>query len=126
VKIAISATSSDIHAPLDPRFGRGAYFVILDTESGVWKSHPNAAVGAGGGAGVQAAQFMAGHGVQAVISGDFGPNAFTTLQAAGIQMFMARQGTVAEAVEQFKAGALPSVNAATHGSKHGGAGGGRG
>lgn len=126
MKIAISATEPDIHALLDPRFGRGAYFVILDTESGAWESHPNAAVGASGGAGVQAAQFMASHGVRAVISGDFGPNAFTTLQAAGIQMFVARQGTVSEAVEQFTAGTLPAVNAATHGSKHSRAGGGRG
>jgi predicted Fe-Mo cluster-binding NifX family protein len=113
MRIAISATAPDISARLDPRFGRGASFVFVDIETGEWEGYPNAAANAGGGAGVQAAQFVAGHGVQAVVSGDFGPNAFATLSAAGIRMFVARQGKVQELVEKLKAGELQEVGAAT-------------
>ena len=124
MKIAISATASDIHAPFDPRFGRGANFIFVDTDTGEWEGHPNAAVNASGGAGVQAARFVAERGAQAVVSGNFGPNAFATLNAAGVKMFVARRGTVQEVVEQFKAGELEAVGAATRirGVRHGGGG----
>lgn len=113
MKIAVSATTPDVEAPLDPRFGRAANFVFIDSETGEWEAYPNAAVGASGGAGVQAAQFLTNHGAQAVVSGNFGPNAFATLKAAGIKMFVARQGTVQELVEKLKAGQLQEVSAAT-------------
>jgi predicted Fe-Mo cluster-binding NifX family protein len=125
VKIAISATAPDVNAPLDPRFGRGANFVFVDAETGEWEGLPNAAINASGGAGVQAAQFVAGQGAQAVISGDFGPNAFAALNAAGIEMFVAHEGTVKELVEKFKAGELQQVSVATRrvGRRHGRGGG---
>lgn len=118
MKIAISATAPDIHAPFDPRFGRGANFVFVNTDTGEWEAHPNAAVNASGGAGVQTAQFIAERGAQAVISGNFGPNAFATLDAAGVKMFVARRGTVQEVVEQFEAGELQAVDSATRGAGH--------
>lgn len=124
MKIAISATEPHINAMFAPRFGRCTHFVFVDTETGEWEAHPNAAVNASGGAGVQAAQFIAGRGAQAVISGGFGPNAFTTLDAAGAKMFIAHGGTVQEVAEQFKAGELEAVGAATRsqGIRHGGGG----
>jgi len=120
MKIAISATASDINSPFDPRFGRGASFVFVDTETGKWETYPNTAVSASGGAGIQTAQFVAKHGVQAVVSGGFGPNAFATLNAAGIKMFVARDGTVQELVKKLKAGELQEVDAAkrTVGLRH--------
>ena len=59
---------------------------------------------AAGGAGVQASQFVAAQGVQVVISGAYGPNAFDTLEAAGIAAYLAPSGgsyTVADAGETF-------------------------
>jgi predicted Fe-Mo cluster-binding NifX family protein len=122
MKIAISATGPDINAPFDPRFGRGANFIFVDAETGEWEGHPNAAVNAGGGAGIQAAQFVVEHGAQAVVSGNFGPNAFATLKAAGLRMFIAREGTVQELVDRFKAGELQEVDVATRvvGLRHSG------
>jgi len=113
MRIAISARALDINAPFDPRFGRGANFVFVDTESGEWEAYPNAAISASGGAGVQAAQFVVEHGAQAVVSGNFGPNAFATLKAAGMRMFIASEGTVQQLVDRFKAGELQEVDAAT-------------
>jgi len=119
MKIAVSATTPDVEAQLDPRLGRAANFVLVDSETGEWEAYPNAAVGASGGAGVQAAQFVVDHGAQVIVSGDFGPHAFTALSAAGIKMFVARAGTVRELVNRFKSGELREVTAAARRSGYG-------
>ncbi len=115
MKIAISALSANnLDAPFDPHFGRAANFVIIDAETGEWETHLNPAANASGGAGVQAAQFIANHGAKVVISGDFGPKAHQALAAAGIRMFVTRAGSIAVLVEQFKAKQLQEVQAPTH------------
>ncbi len=129
MKIAITATSPDIDAGVDPRFGRCAGFVIADTESDEWDAFPNPAINSASGAGIQAAQFVADKGVKAVISGAFGPNAYQALAAAGIEMYSAGGITVRQAIEDYKAGRLTRVSAPSPGAGHGGGwgrGGGRG
>ena len=86
MKIAISISGNKLESPFDPRFGRAAAFCLVDSETGEWSSHENPALSASGGAGVQAAQFIAKLGAQAVISGAYGPNAADTLSPAGIEM----------------------------------------
>ena len=88
MKIIVTATAPEIEAPVDPRFGRGAYFIVVDTETMHWQAHANQGVNAAGGAGSQAAQFAAQQGVEAIISGDFGPNAYIALAAAEIKMYL--------------------------------------
>jgi len=114
MKIIITATSPSIDSTIDPRFGRGAYFVIVDLATMDWQSHANPSVGATGGAGTQAAQFAVNQQVSAVISGDFGPNACHTLQAANIAMYLFGENTtVRQAIEQFNAGQLTRICAST-------------
>ncbi|MGC9399675.1 MAG: NifB/NifX family molybdenum-iron cluster-binding protein [Anaerolineae bacterium] len=125
MKIAISASRGDINAPVDPRFGRCPYYVFADTESDAVDIVPNEAVMAGSGAGIQAAQSIARRGVQAVITGNVGPNAFQVFDAAGVTVHTATQMTVSQAIEAFKAGNLPQVGAPT-GPAHAGMGGGMG
>jgi predicted Fe-Mo cluster-binding NifX family protein len=60
----------------------------------------------GGGAGIQSAQFVASKGVKAVITGNCGPNAVSTLYAAGVQIFLGNTGTVKQVLESFKNGNL--------------------
>lgn len=120
MKIAITATAPSLEARVDPRFGRGAYFIVVDTDTMTWQAHENPAVHASGGAGSQAVQFLARFGVQAVISGDFGPNAAMALSAAGTSMY--RFGscqTVQEAIAEFTAGHLEQVHSATGPGHHG-------
>lgn len=120
MKLIITATAPDLEALVTPRFGRADYFIVVDTDTMQWQAHQNHGVNAAGGAGAQAAQFAAQQGAQAVISGDFGPNAYTALAAAGIQMYLlGTSRTVAEAVEQFKAGKLTPVNTPTGAGHHG-------
>jgi predicted Fe-Mo cluster-binding NifX family protein len=123
MKIAISISGNSLNSPFDARFGRAAAFCIVDTESGKWEALDNPALSASGGAGVQASQFVAKHDVQAVISGAFGPNAFDTLAAAEIEMYLApgnEARTAAEILEMLKAGQLIKAETATHAGHHGG------
>ena len=124
MKLIITATEPEIAAAVDPRFGRGAYFIVFDTETLKWQAHENPGVNAAGGAGSQAAQFAAQQGADAVISGDFGPNAYLALAAAEIKMYLLGPSKTAwEAVANFAAGALEQVSAPTGVGHHGGRGG---
>lgn len=120
MKVAVSAVNPEYDSPLQPRFGRCEYFVVIDTETDAWEAHPNPAVDAMGGAGSQAAQFLANLGVQSVISGNFGPNAFMALDAAEIRMYQASGGSVREAVGVLLEDRLTPVSGATGPSRHGG------
>lgn len=119
MKILLTATSPNIEAKIDPRFGRGAYLIVVETDTLEWQARPNPGVNASGGAGTQAAQIAADQQVAAVISGDFGPNAYNALQAAGIAMYLyGASTTVREAIEHYKAGKLESVQAPTGRGRH--------
>ena len=113
MKVAVSATAGSLDAQIDPRFGRCQYFVIIDTETMNFEALPNMAAGAMGGAGIQAAQTVANRGIQAVLTGSVGPNAFQALSAAGISIITGVFGTVREAVEKFKSGKLQKITAPT-------------
>jgi len=123
MKLAISISGNTLDSPFDARFGRAAAFCIVETETNEWRVFDNPALSASGGAGVQAAQFVARQGVGAVVSGAFGPNAFDTLAAAAIEMYLApgnETRSVNEILEMFKAGQLTKAEAATHAGHHGG------
>ncbi|MCX6028123.1 MAG: dinitrogenase iron-molybdenum cofactor biosynthesis protein [Chloroflexi bacterium] len=124
MKLIVTATAPELEASVDPRFGRGAYFVVVDTETMRWQAHENQGMNAAGGAGSLAAQFAAQQGAEAVISGDFGPNAYVALAAGEIKMvLLGPSKTVREAVANFTAGTLEQVSAPTGAGHHGGHGG---
>jgi predicted Fe-Mo cluster-binding NifX family protein len=119
MKIIITATSPTLDSEVDPRFGRGAYLLMINTATLDWQAYPNPGVTASGGAGIQAAQFVTSQKAEAVISGDFGPHAFEALDAAGLPMYVfGNCRTVREVIAQFKAGQLQRVGAATRGDCH--------
>jgi predicted Fe-Mo cluster-binding NifX family protein len=128
MRIVVTATGEGLDAPASPIFGRSAYFSLVDTESLDCESLSNPAVGASGGAGIEAAQFLAGHGVQAIVTGNVGPNAFQVLNAAEIPVYLTKSSTVRQAVDAFVKGELSQTrgpSARSH-SGTGGIGGGRG
>jgi predicted Fe-Mo cluster-binding NifX family protein len=86
---------------------------------------PNMASGATGGAGIQSAQTIASKGVNVLITGNVGPNAFQALSAGGIRIVTGAFGTVQEVVEKYKRGELRETGAPTVGG-HFGMGRGRG
>jgi predicted Fe-Mo cluster-binding NifX family protein len=92
---------------VDPRFGRARFFAVVDTETGAFSAADNVQnLNAAQGAGIQAGQNVVELGAGAVITGHVGPKAFATLQAGGVKVYTGADGTVAEAIEQFKAGQL--------------------
>jgi predicted Fe-Mo cluster-binding NifX family protein len=123
MKLAISITGQTLNSPFDARFGRAESFCLIDTDTGDWTAHPNPALSASGGAGVQAAQFVVKLGAQAVVSGAYGPKAYDTLSAANIRPLLAPDHDTCSASDilgSFKAGHLIQAGAASHGGHHGG------
>lgn len=112
MKIAVSSSGNGLDSQIDPRFGRCAYFIICDTDDMSFEAFKNESAMLGGGAGIQSAQFVASKGVSAVITGNCGPNAVRTLEAAGVRLFVGESGTVKEAVERFKKNELKATQEA--------------
>lgn len=119
MKICVSAESNSLDAPIDPRFGRCPYFMIVDSENMQFEVIQNMASGATGGAGIQAAQTIASRGAKVLITGNVGPNAFQALSAAGIKIVTGAFGTVREVVEKYKRGELGETGAPTVGGHFG-------
>jgi len=130
MKIAISANSGDPDAGFSARFGRCKCFLIADPDLQDWQEVKNPAMDAQGGAGTQVVQFLASQGVDAVISGRYGPNAFDALQAAGITAYVARGGSPRELITECQDGKLTMASGPSgegfHGSGRGRGGRGRG
>jgi predicted Fe-Mo cluster-binding NifX family protein len=113
MKIAVSSTGKNMDSQLDPRFGRCAYYLVVDSDDMHFEVYPNESAALGGGAGIQASQFLASKGVQVVITGNCGPNAVDTLLAAGIELFTGEQGTIRDVVEKYVTGNLKPTNKPT-------------
>jgi len=117
MKIALTTTAGDLEAQIDPRFGRCPYFLIVETDNLSYEAFENPNVALGGGAGIQSGQLMAEKGVQHVLTGNCGPNAYQTLSAAGIGVIVGCSGGVREVIEQYKSGRLSpeaQPNVASH------------
>jgi predicted Fe-Mo cluster-binding NifX family protein len=117
MKIAITSSGSDLKSEVDPRFGRCAYFILVETDTDKFEAVENTGAQGMGGVGILSGQIMADKGVEAVLTGSCGPNAFQTLQAAGIKVITGVTGTVQEAIDQFKLGdykAISQPNASAH------------
>jgi predicted Fe-Mo cluster-binding NifX family protein len=98
---------------LDPRFGRCAYYLVIDSDDMHFEVYPNESAALGGGAGIQASQFLASRGVQVVITGNCGPNAVDTLLAAGIELFTGEHGNIKDVVKKYATGNLKPTNKPT-------------
>lgn len=101
MKVCITAQGNSLDADIDPRFGRCQYFIFMDTEADGFEALENPHKD-GGGAGIQVGQEMASKNVSVVLTGNVGPNAFQTLQAAGIQVVTGVSGMVKEVYMKYK------------------------
>lgn len=119
MKIGVSSTGKNLSQKVDPRFGRCRYFLIVDDNTMDFEAIPNDSAMASGGAGIQAAQTLARAGAKVLITGNIGPNAFQTLSAAGIKIITGVDGTVKEAIENYKNGKLVETKSHNVGSHFG-------
>jgi predicted Fe-Mo cluster-binding NifX family protein len=119
MKVAVSASGTDLSSQVDPRFGRCPYYVIVYTDTMAFEVVSNTTNSSAHGAGVQAARLVASKGVKAVLTGNVGPNAYGALSASSIQVVSGVTGSVMDAVERFKRGELKQTGGPTVGGHFG-------
>ena len=112
MKVAVSSSGGDLDAQIDPRFGRCAYFIIVETDDMSFEVFDNENIALGGGAGIQSGQFVASKGAKTIITGNAGPNAVRTLSAAGVEVIVGQTGTVRKAIADYKKRKLKSTTEA--------------
>jgi predicted Fe-Mo cluster-binding NifX family protein len=107
MKVAISTEGKDLNAVVDARFGRAKGFLVyeMDTGESVYVDNKQN-LEAAQGAGIQSAKTVIDAGADAVITGNVGPKAFTTLNAAGVKIYLFKDGSVQTAIDQLKKGEL--------------------
>ncbi|MFH7319133.1 NifB/NifX family molybdenum-iron cluster-binding protein [Desulfurivibrio sp. D14AmB] len=110
MKVAVSSTGKELTSPVDPRFGRADYLLLIETTTGevveVIDNRETAAQAQG--AGIAAAGRLAEAGARAILTGVVGPKAAQVCERAGIAMVNGASGTVAEAIAKFNATPPPS------------------
>ena len=113
MKIAVTATGATMESQVDPRFGRAACFVVVDTQTMEHHAVENSQnLNLPQGAGIQAGKTVADTGAKAVLTGHCGPKAFAVLKAAGIEVFTNASGTVRQSVEDYKQGKMKAASGA--------------
>ena len=107
--VAVSSIGVNLSSQVEPRFGRCPNFLIIDTDTMDFKVVSNEARNTAHGAGVGAARIVVSQGVNAVLTGNVGPNAFNALSASKIQIFTGISGTINESLNRLRNGELEST-----------------
>ncbi len=110
MKIAVSTGKGGLDDMVFPVFGRCQSFTIVEADKEIKGSSviPNPAMSAAGGAGIMAAQAIIEQGVNAVITGNCGPNAYGIFARAGIRVYLG-SGKVEDAVKALLDGKLQEL-----------------
>lgn len=123
MKVAVSCLGPDLDSRVDPRFGRAGGFLVCDTKGGdplYLANDRNANLDQG--AGIHAAQDVAGAGAEALITGHVGPKAFTALSRGGISVHLlpvtSQDCTVRQALDLLCKGSLPPAREADRAGHH--------
>lgn len=113
MKIAITSQGKDLDSPMDPRFGRALFILIVDTLNNEFEVLDNSEnVNAFKGAGIQAAVMISDRGAKVLLTGYCGPNAFKTLTAAGVKVANDVTGTVRDALTAYREGKVSFADSA--------------
>ncbi|HOP62677.1 MAG TPA: NifB/NifX family molybdenum-iron cluster-binding protein [Spirochaetota bacterium] len=111
MKIAISSEGKELNDRMDSRFGRAKGFIIYDTETESTDYIDNKQnLESAQGAGIQSAKTVIDSGANALITGNVGPKAFATLNSAGIDIYLFKEGSVMDSINAFKNGIIPKTS----------------
>jgi len=105
MRLIITAQGKELTAPIDPRFGRCAFFILWDSATQQHTAYANEAA-ANSGAGIGSAQFVVDKHVEMVITGQIGPRAMQVLQSADVEVRITTASTVQEAIDRFQKGEM--------------------
>ncbi len=111
MKIAVSAQGNTPESKVDERFGRAQGFIIYD--EGTFSYIDNVQnYQAMQGAGIQSAKTVVDSGAKVVITGHVGPKAFSVLQKAGVEIYLATGLSIKDTIEEYKKGSLQKAGGA--------------
>jgi predicted Fe-Mo cluster-binding NifX family protein len=94
---AVAAEGQGPDAQVSAQAARCPWFLFFDARGNLVEAVANPYQQAAGGAGPQAADFLAAKGIQTVIAGEFGPKMAVALKGKGLT-FRTSAGTAADAV----------------------------
>lgn len=103
MKIAIPVDEKNLESGVCPSFGRAPYFLFYNTDTKESYFLDNSAVANQGGAGIRAAQVIADHGVNAMLTPRCGENAQEVLNKAEVLIYKTITGTAQQNLEAFAA-----------------------
>jgi len=115
MKIAISTTGNNLESEVDPKFGRCNYFLIIEIENNKikdFKAIENTAKTQTGGAGIVAGEIVANEKVDAIITVNLGPRAFSVFEQFKIKPYQGK-GKIKKVVQDFINGKLEKISNAT-------------
>ena len=119
MKVAVTSSGQYLESNVDPRFGRCPYLMVVDTETMSFEPLDNQSAQSGGGAGIQTAKIVIDKGVSHVLTGNCGPNAHKTLNAADIAVVCGCEGTIREVVKNLVDGKFRESESPNVESHHG-------
>ena len=104
--IAVTAQGKDLKGEVDPRFGRAKHFLLVDSETMDFRGgresrkasiYPRGLV-------FRRLRIVANHEPEVVLTGNCGPKAFKTLQAAGIKVVVGVSRKIEDAIQAYLRG----------------------
>ena len=117
MKIAISSTGKTLESEIDARFGRCNYFLIVEVdkkkkEIKSFKAIENTAEDQMGGAGIRAGEIVAKQKVDAIITTNLGPRAFSVFEQFKTKVYSG-QGKIKDVLQDFIKEKLKELTNAT-------------
>ena len=117
MKIAISSTGKTLESEVDARFGRCNYFLIVEVdkkkkEIKSFKAIENTAKDQMGGAGIRAGEIVAKQKVDAIITTNLGPRAFSVFEQFKTKVYSG-QGKIKDVLQDFIKEKLKELTNAT-------------
>jgi predicted Fe-Mo cluster-binding NifX family protein len=113
MKIAVTSQEKKLTSLIDPRFGRAAYILFVDTDTMKFEFIDNIKnKNAFKDAGIRTANIVCKNDAKVLITYFCGPNAYRTLEEAGIMVADRLNGRVLDGIENFRTGRLVFSNCA--------------
>jgi predicted Fe-Mo cluster-binding NifX family protein len=119
MKVGVAAKGKTLQSHVGDRFGRCAFFIVVDSGSMRFEAIENPGLRERDAAGLQASHMLIQRGVDAVVAKNIGHNALVTLIGAGVQVYSGAAGTVLNAIEKLKNGELIPAERPTVGFQDG-------
>jgi predicted Fe-Mo cluster-binding NifX family protein len=118
MKIAVTSRGKTPGSEVDQRFGRCDIFLVFSKDLKPIHMIHNIGAESTEGAGIRAASTLSEAGVNILITGNVGPNAFRSLEAAGIEVYTGATGTVEKALQDYSDGILELTKSPTSMGHH--------